>query len=255
MSSNRNNQVAIRQYLLGQLTGDELDRFEEQLFVDEELVEELLAAEDELIDESIAGELSSTEAVQFDEFFLVTREREDNLRYRKALKRVLKKKSTPIPFPVSPKASRMYWPTAAIAAILVVAFLGGPALLGFLFPPQPRTFTVLALTAVSNDRAPGAPVSTVQKIKVPLRYDDLKLQLTLPDGSTPVKDYRVEMQSGDGTKKTLEKAVQNGQAVEVVIPAADLKVGEYAFNVILIKPDGTEERVKGSYLLAAEPPS
>jgi hypothetical protein len=251
MSSNRNNQVTIRQYLLGQLAGDELERFEEHLFVDEELVEELLAAEDDLIDESIAGELNGAEAAQFDDFFRVTRDREDNLRYRKALKRVLKK-SAPIPFPAPRKQAWMYWVTSAVAAVVIIAFITSPALRGRLFGPEQRTFTVLALTAVSSDRATG---STPKKITLPLRYDDLKLQFTLPDGSTPAKSYRVEMQSGDGTKKTLEKVVRNGQAVEVVIPAGELKVGEYAFNVFWINPDGTEERVKGSYLLAAESPN
>ncbi len=251
MSSNRNNQVTIRQYLLGQLTGEELERFEEQLFVDDELVEEMLAAEDELIDESIAGELSSTEAAQFDEFFLVTRERQDNLRYRKAFKRALKR-PTPIPFPAPRKQAWMYWATSAVAAVVIIAFIASPALRSRLFGPEQRTFTVLALTAVSTDRA-TATGSSPQKIKLPLQYDDLKLQLTLAEPSTPA-GYRVEMQSGDRIKKTLE-SVRNGQAVEVLVPAADLKVGEYAFNVFLIKPDGTEERVKGSYRLAVEPPN
>lgn len=247
MSSYRNDQVTIRQYLLGQLTGDELDRFEEQLFVDDELAEELLAGEDELIDESIAGELNSTEVAQFDEFFLVTRGREDNLRYRKALKRILKKKRAPIPFPVQRKSSWLYWATPAIAAVFILACIG---LRGVINPPQ-RTFALVTLTAGLSDRATG---SAAQKIKLPLQRDDLKLQLTLaePAASTPAKGYSVEMQSGDGTKKTVGPVVRNGQAVEVLIPAADLKVGEYAFHLFVIKPDDSQERVSGSYRLAVE---
>jgi len=58
MSPNGNDHNTFRQYLLGQLPAEELDQFEQRLFSDNNVFEELLASEDELIEASIGNELS-----------------------------------------------------------------------------------------------------------------------------------------------------------------------------------------------------
>ena len=55
----------IRRYLLGKLSGPEMDRFEEALLRDDETFRGLVATEDELIDECASGALTEAERTEF----------------------------------------------------------------------------------------------------------------------------------------------------------------------------------------------
>jgi len=72
--------------LLGQLTGENRERFEQRLFVDDDLFEELVPAEDELIDQYLDDDLSKDEAEMFRNHFLITAERQQKLRFAKVLR-------------------------------------------------------------------------------------------------------------------------------------------------------------------------
>jgi methionine-rich copper-binding protein CopC len=63
----------------------------------------------------------------------------------------------------------------------------------------------------------------------------------------PASRFRVEWENVDGEIKPLEIAGQDAQSVSVVIPVAQLARGQYALNIFVIKPDGTEVPVNGSY--------
>ena len=69
MARNYNEQTAVRQYLLKQLSQAEQESFELRLLTDEALSEELEIVEDELIDEYLANELSEAERLSFEETF------------------------------------------------------------------------------------------------------------------------------------------------------------------------------------------
>jgi CHAT domain-containing protein/lipopolysaccharide biosynthesis regulator YciM len=83
MSANRDD-YRIRQYLLGQLTGEEREEFERRLFAEDELFEQLQTAEDDLVDDYLTGDLSENEVALFQKNFLVGSKREREVRIGKA---------------------------------------------------------------------------------------------------------------------------------------------------------------------------
>lgn len=87
MTDGRQSQDMIRLYLLGKLAGEERDAFEERLFTEDELVDEVLSAENDLIDDYLTGDLSTDEVAMFEKNFLVTEERRQKLRLGKAYRR------------------------------------------------------------------------------------------------------------------------------------------------------------------------
>lgn len=249
MSSNHNDQRIVRQYLLGQLTGESLNEFEHRLFTDDELFEEVLATEDELIELSLAGELGQEEAEWFAKFFLITPEREQKLRFRKTLLRVTKaethdrlpSQAAPSSLPWHPP-SWMSWAVTTIAAMIIIA-----AAIQIVRSPQ-NILAEVTLAPGSSER--GAGGQTIPRITLLPEHHSLKIHLTLPHPSVPANDYRVEMLSSDvASSKNFRSVSRSEQSVEVIVPASDLTRGSYAFNVFAIKADGTEQRLPGTYLL------
>ncbi len=244
MSPNGNDHNTFRQYLLGQLPAEELDQFEQRLFSDNDVFEELLASEDELIEASIGNELSPAEVDHFKKYFLITSDRKEKLQFRRALQRVAQKNRmhhdlAPRGMPRVPR----WFPQIAVsvAALVIIG--------GIIWMLLPRTMGERTLVASASERATGSEAET---IKLPLQFDDLKLHLTLPQPSTPAKDYRVEMVSGDGKIKTLTTVSHNQQFVDVVVPTSDLSIGQYALRVYAINPNSIEQRIPGSYLLTVD---
>jgi anti-sigma-K factor RskA len=249
MSSNRNDQVIIRQYLLGQLTGESLNEFEHRLFSDDELFAEVLATEDELIESSIANELGQDEAEWFTKYFLITPEREQQLQFRKILQRVTKaEKHDRLPNQGLPQSlpwrppSWMSWAVATVAAMIIMA-----AAIQIIRSPQ-NLIAEVTLTPGSSERGSGGHATS--RITLSPEQHSLKIHLALPQSTIPTKDYRVEMLRSDEDKSKSFRAVSHSeQSVEVVVPASDLARGFYAFNLFAIKADGSEQRIPGTYLL------
>ena len=77
--------LEMRAFLLGTLDGDHKTRFEELILTEPSVYEELLVVEEELIDQYLAGDLSAIEQQQFESHFLITAERQKNLRFGKLL--------------------------------------------------------------------------------------------------------------------------------------------------------------------------
>jgi len=86
MSSNHDRQVTIRGYLLGALDEARRNEFEQRFLTDDRLFEELMAGEDELIDQYVAGDLNKQETEMFENNILTTSERQQKVRFAKALK-------------------------------------------------------------------------------------------------------------------------------------------------------------------------
>lgn len=134
MLSNQDDQLTIRDYLLGRLDEDSCQDFEKQLLIDDELFEELTVSEDELVDQYLSGELDKATALLFETFFLRTSERQNKLRFARALRRYNAEHAT-----VDPKSAiqpalhtsnwkqllfASPWRAAALAAVILVAALG-----------------------------------------------------------------------------------------------------------------------------------
>jgi len=244
MLSNHNDQITIKQYLLGQLADTDLDRFEQRLFTEDELFDELLATEDELIEASIAGELTPNETEWFAKSFLITPERQQKLQFRKALQQVAKAKQRERTYQPEPSLSSwrapswVQWATLSVAAMVMT---GGIILV---LRSYQDNLAEVTLIAGSSEREVGR---AAPRIKLMPQHNGLKLHLTLAQPIISAKDYRVEMLTDDGKNNTLVPVSHNEQAVDVVIPASDLPPGLKVINVYAIKPDGTEQRVPGNY--------
>ena len=77
----------MRAFLLGTLDKDHKTQFEERILIEPSVYEELLIDEEELIDQYVTGELSASERDQFESHFLITAERQKNLRFGKLLQK------------------------------------------------------------------------------------------------------------------------------------------------------------------------
>jgi len=132
MTDSHKEQDTIRLYLLGKLAGEDAEEFERRLFTEEELVEELLAVEEELIDDFLTGDLSTDDAVMFEQKFLVTTERRQKLRVGKAVRAYAQQTSgvppKPIPTPTPWSWRRLFSSpvvrAAAFASVILFAAVG-----------------------------------------------------------------------------------------------------------------------------------
>lgn len=130
MSANRDDHK-IKQYLLGQLTGEEREEFERRLFAEEELFEQLQTAEEDLVDDYLTGDLNEAEVALFQKNFLVGSKRERELRIGKAWRNFAavhagERPPTPVHAPVS-KWRQFFFSfnlktAASVGVILIVAF-------------------------------------------------------------------------------------------------------------------------------------
>jgi CHAT domain-containing protein len=87
MLSNSNEQATVRRYLLGQLSAEAREQFEQLLLTQDEAFAQLLVVEDELVDEYLSGNLDAQEVKMFAKHFLNSAERQQKLRFAKAFKK------------------------------------------------------------------------------------------------------------------------------------------------------------------------
>ena len=242
----------IRRYLLRQLSDGALAEFEQELLVDEELFEELLVVEDELNDDYLMGDLPRDERVQFEQHFLAAPERQEKLKFARALNRYVtdasQREHTFGNFWVASKIRRTLLFRAA-AVFAVVILIAGMLVFLRQRSSSPETFATLNLTISQSTRGEGTQASIVT---LPLGKDALKVVLRLPDQSPTAARYRVELESGEGQKQSLKAIAQEGQSITVVIPASELNRGSYSLKMFAVRADGVEQRINGSYLFTVE---
>jgi hypothetical protein len=120
----------LNRYLLGQVSPEERDHFEDQYLSDDDLFEELVAAENDLVDAYVKGRLSSNDQKQFESYFLNSLERREQVDFAKALANYeAKPKPVPDSEPVKTRL-RDYLRIApvsmrfALAAMLLAIFAG-----------------------------------------------------------------------------------------------------------------------------------
>ena len=263
MALTRNDLITIRQYLLGQLGEEGQQNIEQRLLSEDDLFQELEIAEEELVDEYVAEELSAAERQQFENYFLSTPERKLKLKFAAALHRYVSKKTgaeDATERSVSPPeltwleraqiawARQTQWVRIAVFAAAVVIVVG----VFWLVRPHryaTQSYATVTLTITRSDRAAGDQAT---KIKLPLGADALRIEMKLPEALDQAARYRVELLKDNGETRSIERVAQYDQSVVVELPAAQLARGQYALNVYLVKPDQTEQRIRGSYLLTIE---
>ncbi|HEU4509289.1 MAG TPA: CHAT domain-containing protein [Pyrinomonadaceae bacterium] len=109
MKPDSETQRKIRSYLLGE--GDEAEReaIERMILTDEELFEELLAVEDEVIDEYLNQKLSPEVRARFENYFLSTPERVEQVQFARAFDRYVSSQTTTAKVETKPSSSRQGW--------------------------------------------------------------------------------------------------------------------------------------------------
>src|SRR5207302_9130576 len=170
-------QDQIKRYLLGELDDGTRAQVEQKLLSDGEVFEELLVAEDEIIDDYAGGRLDPEERADFEAHFLATPERQQKLRFARALHRhamTLANERETVKQPVirSLWFSRP-WLSWAATAVAVLALIVGTV--WFLRSrTAPKTFATLTLIINQSTRAEGTPAAMV---KLPLGAEALKIFL------------------------------------------------------------------------------
>lgn len=246
-------------YLLGVMPEDERERFEEECFSNEDWPEELGRVEEELVEDYLRGELTPEQSRLFKLNYLTTTDRQERFVGSAAMLRYAdEQQATPRSFtaatpvePVSVGWWRGLWggrPWAgAAAAVLVIMFVGGLA--WWFARPRSPAAVALALNVSRSDRAAGPDEG---RVKIPSGARELRITLTLPDGSAQAARYRAELVSDDGEVKPSEVVGQDARTVSIVTPVAQLPRGRYALKLFAVEPGGAERRVSGTYFFMVE---
>ncbi|MDQ1522374.1 MAG: hypothetical protein QOE47_298 [Pyrinomonadaceae bacterium] len=169
------DQILLRQYLLGELEEEAQHSVEERLFTRREYLDEMLIAEDELIDSYLSGSLSGREAEDFTRHFLLTPERRLKLRFARSLKKYVstaedERSPEPVNVAATEFAKRRSWTPAflqhlrpagyaplllAAALVLLVAY-GSWSLILFQQQQQQRAELEAELIALNRQPVQGA---------------------------------------------------------------------------------------------------
>jgi methionine-rich copper-binding protein CopC len=249
-------------YLLEELPAEDLQHFEEECFAQEDGLTEVNLVEGDLIEAYLRNELTPERRQRFEQHYLTTVGRQERVTMAAAFLRLVDERNTKVEPAVAVPLTKVSWMTRfgafwqqqswalrAAAALVVLTVIIGASWLLFFRPTTPQTFATLTLSISNNNRGDGAQAG---KIKLPLDAAALKIFLTLPQASPMSAHYRVELVNADGESKSIAVAGEEAQSVVVVLPAAQLKRGQYALKLYAIESDGTEQRINGSYFFMAE---
>ena len=241
-------QGKMRDYLLGRVTDAQRQEIETKILTDDEAFEELEIAESELVDDYVRGNLAAGDCSEVEQKFLNHEDAKQELRFSRALHRYAR----PIATLSTEKATsgELWWKqpwmlrTAGAFAIVIVVF--GSIWFVRSRRNQPSTFVTLTLALSPSNRSEGG---TVTSLRLPLNADALRLNLKLPEqiGSR----YRVTFVRPSGEEE-LPIAEQDNQSVIVIIPSPQLTRGAFALHLHRLKPDGSQERIQGSYFFNVE---
>ncbi|HEV2801846.1 MAG TPA: hypothetical protein VGW12_15325 [Pyrinomonadaceae bacterium] len=263
----------ILAYLLEELPEEEAERFEEECFAAENWPDEINLIEEDLIDDYLRDELTPERRRRFEHNYLTTAARRERVRMAAALldhvDRVADGAHEAAPQVAEKKTliSRLRdfwkgqdWMPRAAVAFATVAIIAGALWFSVPRPNDNRmrddaSLATLEVSMMSGDRAEGARAST---LKLPLQGDALRLILTLPEetvagAAATTNAYRVQVENTSGEIKFSESAQATAaRKVSVVIPAEQLVRGAYAATLYAVQPDGSEQRIAGSYRFNVE---
>lgn len=252
MTGNLDLQQRLRSYLLGQLDDQARAELETELLTSDEVFEELLIIEDEITDEFVGGRLTPSDRAAFEEHFLTTPERHEDVRFARAFQRQV----NGVP---GQAAVSKFWPgflaaqpfvvRAAVSLILILAIAAGVVWLMRTQRPSQQTFATLTLTPTHATRSEGGPAP---KVQLPLTENALRIVLTLPEPSSPGEVYRAEVLSGFGETRSIDGTVVDERSVAITVPTTELKRAQYSVKLFVRRSDGVERPISGSYLFTVE---
>jgi len=247
----------MRSYLLGTLDKDQRVQFEERILSDPSVYEELLAAEEELIDEYVAGDLSAKEQQQFDQHFLITAERQKNLRFGQLLYRYVNSHialdkfepsitqpthQTPVDHSFSILRTPLRrWSTIAITATIFACigiisldwFTNKREAAGDVQQTIPRVVIVTL--------APAA--TTTQRVTMPLRGVEVKLELELTNAT--FRNYKSELFRENRSLQVSDELKIEAKGEQHIVPftvtGEMLSPGDYQVKLSGVLESGQDE--------------
>ena len=256
----------MRDYLLGALDADRRAQLEEQILCDPTVYQEVLFVEEELIDQYLSGRLSKTERQQFETHFLITAKRQKNLRFGRLLKRyvhshpvlvprenvaaAVTEAVTPAPAPKLfsfPIGVFNKGPAMAFAAAIFAAFLG-LTLFWWLAIRKPaervaqqHSSHVIEVTLIPGSiRSDGV---TIQRVKVPPKGTDIKLELQLTNAS--FHNYKSQLFRENASLQTVAELKMEAKGDQHIVPitiAGDmLSPGDYQVKLSGVLDSGQDE--------------
>lgn len=258
----------MKSYLLGTLDSDRKAELEEQILSVPGTYEELAIVEDELIEEYLAGGLSQLERQQFEANFLITAERQKDLRFAQLLKRYVDSHPFPVaeedftatavvhvekaapakkPFTFSmlPAGGRPH-----IAFGVAAVALLGIVLLGWIMWRRPVTFSVQQNTEpiVVVTLAPGSITTegaNGPRVNVPPKGYNLKLELELANAR--FRNYKWELFRGNKSVQTSGELKSEAKGEQFVVPltiTGDILPGDYQVKLCGVLESGANEFIE-----------
>jgi hypothetical protein len=195
-------------YLLGQVSQEERDAFEDQYLADREQFEELVAVENDLIDSYVHGELSGAEKESFERHFLSDPKRRERVDFAVALADQLNANADAALRATGPRASAFSWRWPRMRLAMAAAGIAVAA--------------GIAWTVVNDFQLRRQLVQQQQEERrLRQQIDDLKTKLQ----ETP----------GGGQKRDLARLAPPGSAT-ISMVLAPLARGRGRQNIVFISP-------------------
>ena len=258
-------QNEVRRYLLGELEEAEQERIELRLLTDLSFGEEFDTIVDELTDQYVRDELTVDERKRAEKHFLSAPERRAKLEFATELlnhadaergeraERAQVATVRPIVAPATPSLLdqiRAFWrrPTLAHGGLIAAVMLVVVGLVFFLLSfGNSSEYVALNVPLSSSDRA-----ESVAPVSAQLAGAGLELNLSIPEQAKDAKDLSLKLIDENGVERDLTLAERTDKAIKVRIPADWLSRGSYVIQLSRVKPDGSAERVRGSYNFVIE---
>jgi hypothetical protein len=240
----RPSDAALVRYLLGTVSSEDGERFDELSVVDPRFLERLRALEHDLADAYVRGELSNEDRERWQQRYLASPEGRDDLRLAQTLAERERRSA------VSAPRWTFRWGLAAAAALALATVAGYLATRPATMPAAPVASTV-GPEKPAQPRAPAtaspagvvamtlsAPTRSLTQppvLRVPAGTSDVKLTLRLEPDDYSIYDVAVRSLASDtvvwrGTH--LENVrTADGIALVVTIPAAAFTRGRYVVDV------------------------
>jgi hypothetical protein len=232
-----------------------------RLLTDPAFGEEFDVIVNEITDDYVGDELQPDDRKRVQQYFLRSTERQNKMRFAsELLERAAVERGTRANNPAPARDPgvldriRAFWGNQALVTRFATTFAAIVIVAGvlLLIIPGTRTSGTYALVnlAISNsERAAGSEIKSVR-----LEPDSLgiRIELALPDHIPQSKSYRVELLDEKQAASNLKIEQQTERSLTVTIPARDITRGTYVIHLYGVSPDGTEQRIRGSYFFAVQ---
>ena len=256
----------MKDYLLGTLEEDRRVQLEERILCDPAVHQEALFVEEELIDQYLSEGLPKAERQQFETHFLITAERQKNLRFGRLLQRYVHSHpvlvprdndAATVPQTVTPAPAPKFFsfpigvfnrgPSMAFAAAIFAAFLG-LIMFGWLATRRPTeriaqqhsSHTIAVTLMPGSMRSEGV---VTQRVKVPPKGTDIKLELQLTN--TSFHKYKSQLFRENESLQTADALKLEAKGDQHIVPitiAGDmLSPGDYQVKLSGVLDTGQDE--------------